>query len=90
MAGHHSIHSHATEDGKVLSSKSDSSQDEGDGAEEEDNTEEDKGRVKTSSDGQEVSDGEDRQEPLIPRTPLPVLVSSSVNMRPQTQSQTPD
>ena len=52
VAGHHSIHSHATEDGEVSSSKSDSSQDEGDGAEEEDNTEEDKGGVKTSSDRQ--------------------------------------
>ena len=62
VAGCHSIHSYATEDGKVLSSKSESSQDEGDSAEEEDNAEEDKGEIKTSSDGQEVSDGEERQE----------------------------
>ena len=62
MAGHHSIHSHATENGKVLSSESDSSQDEGDGAEEEGNAKEDKGRIETSSDGQEASDGEDWQE----------------------------
>ena len=62
MAGHHSIHSHATKDGEVLSSESDSSQDEGDGAEEEDNAKEDKGGVETSSDRQEASNGEDRQE----------------------------
>ena len=61
-ASRHSVHSHATEDGKVSSSKSDSSQDKGDSAEEEDNSEEDKGGVETSSDGQEASNGEDRQE----------------------------
>ena len=61
-AGHHSVHSHATKDGEVSSSKSDSSQDKGDGAEEEDNAEEDKGGVKTSSDGQEASNGENWQE----------------------------
>ena len=62
MAGHHSIHSHATEDGKVLSSVSKSSKDEGYGTEEDDNTKEDKGGIKTSSDGQVVSDGEEWQE----------------------------
>ena len=46
----------------MLSSESDSSQDKGDGAEEEDNAEEDKGGIKTSSDGQQASDGEDWQE----------------------------
>ena len=46
----------------MSSSKSDSSQDEGDGTEEEDNAEEYKGRIETSSYGQEVSDGEDQQE----------------------------
>ena len=61
-ASHHSIHSHATKDGEELSSESDSSQEQEDGTEEEDNTKEGKGRIKTSSDGQEVSDGEDRQE----------------------------
>ena len=61
-AGHHSIHSHATEDGKVLSSESKSSQGEGDGTEEDDNAEEDKGGIETSSDGQVVSDGEEWQE----------------------------
>ena len=61
-ASHHSIHSHATEDGEVSSSESDSSQDDGDGSEEEENAEEDKGGIKTSSDGQEVSNGEDWQE----------------------------
>ena len=58
----HSVHSHATEDGEVSSSESDSSQDEGDNAEEEDNAEEDKGGIETSSDEQEASDGEDQQE----------------------------
>ena len=56
------FHSHATEDGEVSSSESESFQDEGDGAEEEDNTKKDKGRIETSSDGQEVSDGEEQQE----------------------------
>ena len=60
-AGHHSIHSHATEDSEVSSSESESSQDEGDGAEEDDNAEE-KGRIETSSDGQVASDGEGWQE----------------------------
>ena len=61
-AGHHSIRSHATEDGEVLSSKSESSQDKGDGTEEDDNAKEDKGWIETSSDGQVVSDGEEQQE----------------------------
>ena len=62
VASHHSVHSHATKDGEVSSSESDSSQDEGDGAEEEDNAKEDKGGIKTSSDKQEASNGEDWQE----------------------------
>ena len=62
VSSHHSIHSHATKNGKVLSSESDSSQDKGDSAEEEDNAKEGKGRIKTSGDEQEVSDGEDWQE----------------------------
>ena len=62
VAGHHSVHSHATEDGEVLSSKSKPSHDEGDGAGEDDNAEEDKGRIETSSDGQVASDGEGGQE----------------------------
>ena len=61
VASHHSICSHATEDGEVSSSKSKSSHDEGDGTEEDDNAEEDKGRIKTSSDGQVASDGEEQQ-----------------------------
>ena len=61
-AGHHSIHSQATENGEVSSSESDSSQDEGVGAEEEDNAEEGKSGIETSSDEQEASDGEDQQE----------------------------
>ena len=62
MASHHSIHSQATENGEVLSSESDSSQDEGVGTEEEDNTKEGKSGIETSSDEQEASDGEDQQE----------------------------
>ena len=60
--GSHSIHSQATKNGEVLSSKSDSSQGEGVGTKEEDNAEEGKSGIKTSSDEQEVSDGEDQQE----------------------------
>ena len=56
VAGRYAIHSHATEDRDVLSRKFESSQDEGDGAEE------DKGGIKTSSDRQVVSDGEEGQE----------------------------
>ena len=62
VAGHHSIHSHATEDGEVLSSESESSHDEGDGTEEDDNAKGDKGGIETSSNGQAVSDGEEGQE----------------------------
>ena len=61
-AGHHSICSHAAEDGKVSSSKSESSHNEGDGATEDGNAKVDKGRIETSSDGQVVSDGEEGQE----------------------------
>ena len=46
----------------MLSSESESSQDEGDGAEEDDNAKEDKGRIKTSSEGQVASDGKEWQE----------------------------
>ena len=62
VVGHHSVHSQATKNGKVSSSESDSSQDKGVGTEEEDNAEEGKGRIKTSSDEQEASNGEDKQE----------------------------
>ena len=62
MASRHSVRSHATEDGKVSSSKSKSSHDEGDVTAEDGNTEEDKGRIETSSDGQVASDGEEGQE----------------------------
>ena len=61
-AGHHSICFHATEDGEVLSSESESPHDEGDGTEEDDNAKEDKGGIKTSSDGQVASAGEEGQE----------------------------
>ena len=62
VAGHHSICSHATEDGKVSSSESESSHNKGDGTEEDDNAKEDKGRIETSSYGQVASDGEVWQE----------------------------
>ena len=62
VAGHHSIRSHATEDGEVSSSESKSSHNEGDGTEEEDNAEEDKHGIETSGDGQVASDGEEHQE----------------------------
>ena len=62
VASHHSIHSHATEDGEVSSSESESSNNEGDGTEEDGNTEEDKGGIKTSSDGQVASHGKEGQE----------------------------
>ena len=61
-AGHHSVCSHATEDGEVSSSKSESSHDEGDGTTEDGNTKEDKGGIETSSDGQVASDDEEGQE----------------------------
>ena len=64
MAGHHSIHSQATRNDKVLSSESDSSQGEGVGAEEEDNAKAGKSKIETSSDEQEASEGEDQQEHL--------------------------
>ena len=46
----------------MSSSETDSSQGEGVGAEEEDNTEAGKSEIETSSDEQEVSEGEDQQE----------------------------
>ena len=54
--------SQATENGEVSSSESDSSQGEGVGAEQEDNAEEGKSGIETSSGEQEASDGEDQQE----------------------------
>ena len=62
VAGRHSVRSHATEDGKVSSSKSESSHNEGDGVAEDGNTGEDKGGIETSSDGQVASDGKEGQE----------------------------
>ena len=64
VTGCHSVHSHATEDGEVSSSESESSHDKGDGAKEDGNAKEDKGGIETSSDGQVVSDGEEGQECL--------------------------
>ena len=88
VAGCHSIHSHVTEDGEVLSSESKSSQDKGDGAEKDDNAEEDKGRIETSSDGQVASDGEEQQE--YPHTQDTLTGASQVfgGHRTQTLSQT--
>ena len=80
-AGHHSIHSHATENSKVLSNESDSSQDERVGTEEQDNTKEGKSGIETSSDEQEASDGEDQQECPHTQDTLTVLVSSLVDTR---------
>ena len=62
VAGRHSVHFHTTEDHEVSSSESEPSHDEGDGTGEDDNTEEDKGGIKTSSDRQVASDGEEGQE----------------------------
>ena len=62
VAGHHSIRSHATEDSEVSSRESESSHDKGDGVAEDGNTREDKGGIKTSSDGQVASDGKEGQE----------------------------
>ena len=62
VAGHHSVRSHATEDSKVLSSESKLSHNEGDGAGEDNNTEEDKGGITTSSGREVASDGEEGQE----------------------------
>ena len=61
-AGHHSVHSPATEDGEVSSSESKSSHDEGDSAVKDGNAKEDKGGIKTSSDRQVALDGEEGQE----------------------------
>ena len=60
-AGHHSVRSHATEDGEVSSSESELSHNEGDSTGEDDNAKEDKGGIETSSDGQVASDGKEGQ-----------------------------
>ena len=62
VVSHHSVHSQATKHGEVSSSKSNSSQDKGVSTEEEDNAEEGKGGIETSSDEREASNGEDQQE----------------------------
>ena len=61
-AGCHSIHSQAIKHSEVSSSESDSSQGKAVSTEEEDNAKEGKGRIETSSDEQEASDGEDQQD----------------------------
>ena len=62
VAGCHSICFHATEDGKVSSSESESSYSEGDGVAEDGNAGEDKGGIETCSDGQVASGGKEGQE----------------------------
>ena len=61
-AGHHSVHSHATEGSEVSSSESKLSHKEEDIAGEDENAKADKGVVETSSNGQVASDGEKGQE----------------------------
>ena len=61
MAGHHSVHSHATKGGEESSSKSEHSHDEEDATSEDENTKADKGGVETSSYGQVASGGEEGQ-----------------------------
>ena len=61
MAGHHSVHSHATEGGEESSSKSKLSHNEEDTTSEDKNAEVDKGGAETSSNGQVASDGEEGQ-----------------------------
>ena len=89
VAGHHSVCSHTTEDDMVLSSKSESSHNEGDGTGEDDNAKEDKGGIKTSSDRWHQMAKKGRST-LIPKTPSPALARSLVDTRTQTQSQTPE
>ena len=76
VAGHHSVCSHATKGGEVLSSKSELSHDEGDGTGEDDNAEKDKGGIETSGDGQVVSDSKEGQE--CPHTQITLTSISQV------------
>ena len=62
VAGCHSVRSHTTEDGEVSSTESESSHGEGDSAGEYDNANDDKGEIKTSSNGQVASNGKEGQE----------------------------
>ena len=66
IAGHHSVHSHATEGGEESSSKSELSQDKEEAADEDENAKADKGGTETSSNGQVASDGEEGQ--VCPQT----------------------
>ena len=73
MGGCHSLHSQVTEDGNESSSESDSSQGEESCAEEEDNAKAGKTQIETSSDEQDASEGEDKQEhPHTQDTPIGV------------------
>ena len=62
MAGHHSVRSYTAEGSEVSSSESKLSCDEEDITGEDENAKADKGKVKTSSDSQAASDGEEGQE----------------------------
>ena len=62
VAGHHSVCSHVTEGGKVSRSESKLSHNEEDITGEDENTKADKSGVKTSSNSQVASDGEEGQE----------------------------
>ena len=59
VAGHHSVHSHTTKGSEVSSHESELSHDEEDIPGEDENTEADKSRVKTSSNCQVASDGKE-------------------------------
>ena len=83
VVGRHSVHSQATKNGEVSSSKSDSSQGEGDGTEEEDNTKAGKSGIKTSSDEQEAKIS---RSALTPSTPSLVLVSEHEDTNPESDS----
>ena len=61
-ASHHSVRSHATECSQESSSESELSHNKEDGPCEDENAEADKGKAKTSSDGQVASDGKEGQE----------------------------
>ena len=74
----------------MSSSESESSQDEGDGAEEEDNTKETRVGLRPQVMGRRHLIVKNSRSTLIPRTPSLALVSLSMNMRTQTQNKTPE
>ena len=78
-AGHHSVHSHATEGGEESSSESKLSHNQEDIPGEDENAKTDKGEVETLSDGLVASDGEDGQE--CPQTQDTLISVSQVFSR---------